>query len=90
MKSRITGTSPAAAPAFWVTRSISSAVSSCTVRPVMVAFSTALRSFRSASVTWRGSLISLFFTTSPLVITTRMKLPASAIRISNRFTVAAP
>ena len=34
--------------------------------------------------------MSLFLTISPLVITTRMKLPAPAERISNCFTDGAP
>ena len=51
VKSRITGTRLAAAPAERMTFSISSAVKSSRGMSVMLAFSTALRSFRSVSLT---------------------------------------
>ena len=90
VKSRITGTRLAAAPAERMTFSISSAVKSSRGMSVMLAFSTALRSFKSVSPTFRGSLMSLFTTCSPPSISTRMKLPCPARIRSNRLTQALP
>ena len=90
VKSRITGTRLAAAPAERMTFSISSAVKPSRGMSVMLAFSTALRSFKSVSPTFRGSLMSLFTTCSPPSISTRMKLPCPARIRSNRLTQALP
>ena len=75
VKSTTMGTRLAAAPALRDTRLRVSGVNCSAVRSVRLAFSTADRSFKSCSVTVMGSLMSLFFTVSSEVMTTRMKLP---------------
>ena len=90
VKSTITGTRLAAAPAERITRSISSGVNSSSTRPVMAAFSTAQSTFRSLSVMLMGSLISLFTTWSPDSISTRITLPRPARIRSNRVTEPPP
>ena len=86
----ITGTRLAAAPAEAMTLSRRDSVISSRAMSVMVALSTALRSFRSVSVMFRGSLISLLTTCSPRSISTRMKLPLPAWSNSKRSTTELP
>ena len=75
VNSMITGTKLAASPALPITRSKSSAVNSSALMPVIVALSTAESTFRSPSVTFTGSLMSLLTTSSLVNITTRITLP---------------
>ena len=90
VKSTITGTRLAAAPAERITRSSSAGVNSSGASSIMVALSSAESSFRSFSVMFSGSLMSLFTTSSVESIITRIKLPAPARIRSNRLTVMPP
>ena len=90
VKSTITGTRLAAAPAERITFSIRSAVNSSAGISVMVALSRAVSKFKSASPMAMGSLISLFTTWSWVRVSTRMKPPVPDCSRLYFSTVALP